>query len=149
MASFFNPKCAMPTFLMGNENEASMCGKINAYIISLIVSIIVIVISVLLYKTKKRHYINKTYRKNVRLAKYVFATIGIVILIWILIPLVLSLASKNRWRKDNAQINSYIKNGYDKKEAIGKMQDIYQSQIQANAITNAANTIANSSNIFK
>ncbi|XWV25542.1 putative ORFan [Tupanvirus deep ocean] len=139
MASYINPKCSVPLFLLEYESDAAECGRLTGYFISIILSIIVIVIAVILY-----FIFNETTdtQQTNRIWKYILITLGILIVIWLAFPILISWLNKVRWRGYNAQVKSYIKKGYDIKEAINRTQDLYQTQIQANAITDAAATIA-------
>ncbi|XWV26877.1 putative orfan [Tupanvirus soda lake] len=145
MASYINPKCAVPLFLLEYESDAGECGRLTGYFSSIILSIIVIVVAVILYfifnDTLNTNDISNTHNKN-RIWKYILITLGILIVIWLGLPALIAWFNKVRWRGYNAQVDLYIKKGYDIKEAINKTQDLYQTQIQANAITDAAATIA-------
>ena len=39
MSSLVNPKCGVPIFQMNNMKDASDCGKINGYVISIFISL--------------------------------------------------------------------------------------------------------------
>lgn len=135
MASYINPKCAIPLFLMTNETDAIDCGKIDGNIIFIILSIIIIIIGIYIYQMYKP--INQPNKDN-RFFKYVVVTIIIILILWLVFPSLFQWMNKMKWKGYNAQIDSYLKQGYNKKDAVSQLQNLYQTKIQADAITNAA-----------
>ena len=146
MASLIDPRCDVPLYLMENEYDVKRCGKLEGYIFSFFLSIIVIVISILIYNRKLRKDIltedEEKKRGNRRLYKYMGITTIIVILIWLGSPLLTSWLKVKRWEGYKEQIKSYKNQGFTNTDAIKKIQDMHQTKIQANAITSGAANIA-------
>lgn len=143
MAEYLNPKCAVPTFLLENESIAMECGRYTGYFIAIILTIIVVAVALYLYYALR----NKDYEQNNRIIKYALITIIIVLGIWLFFPAIFSWTKKMHLRGYHEQINSYVDHGFSTKDAIDKTQSLYQTGIQADAITSAATIIASASSI--
>ena len=74
-----------------------------------------------------------------------YSIIGFVtlLLLWVVIPRVTSWLGKINWKVYNEQLDSYIRNGSTKDQAIDKIQSLYQSRIQADAIVDGSLIMAN------
>lgn len=133
MAQFIDPRCGLPLYLLDNENVASYCGKLEGYIASFFIILILIGAIGYFYFTGK---LGENYK--------MLGVIGIiVVLLAMVVPMFTSWLKKVNWRIYNEQVGSYINNGSTREQAIGKMQELYQTRIQANAITNGSFIMAN------
>lgn len=133
MASYIDPRCAVPTFLLNNESDADYCGRIYGYITCFIMTIFVLVIVTYLY-------FQYPYSWNMFLT-YSLICIITLFLIWLIIPAIAAWMNVISWKGYNAQKDYYMQTGFDKKEALNQLQSLEQTKMQANAITNAGNTI--------
>lgn len=150
--SFINPTCNMPLFQQVDSNIVANCARLNGYIISSIISIILIItIIILLTKMKKKE--NEKNKKYSNRRKYVLIGIGICILIvvlaWLFIPMLSSWIDRRRWQGYQYQIEALMKNGYTRQKAMSKIQSLYQTNEQANALRDGASDIANSIRSYK
>jgi hypothetical protein len=133
MAQFIDPRCGLPLYLLDNENVASYCGKLEGYVASFFIILILIGAIGYFYFTGK---LGENYK--------MLGVIGIiVVLLAMVVPMFTSWLKKVNWRIYNEQVGSYINNGSTREQAIGKMQELYQTRIQANAITNGSFIMAN------
>lgn len=125
-------------FLLENETIAGECGTIRGYVIALIVSIALLILGIFVYYK---------WRDDMTTNK-ILLIVGIVIvgiiLSWLLIPMLMKWSTQVNWRSYNAQINAYESKGMNTKEAIDKLQDLYQTNIQADAINRGSYLIASS-----
>lgn len=133
MAQFIDPRCGLPLYLLDNENVASYCGKLEGYVASFFIILILIGAIGYFYFTGK---LGENYK--------MLGVIGIiVVLLAMVVPMFTSWLKKVNWRVYNEQVGSYMNNGSTREQAIGKMQELYQTRIQANAITNGSFIMAN------
>jgi len=133
MASFIDPRCAVPTFLLNNEGDAAYCGRIYGYITSVIITIFILAITFYLYVKYPHSW--------TRFLTYLLTSIIVIFLIWMTIPAVGAWINVVSWRGYSAQKDYYIKGGLNEKEALYQLQALEQTKIQADAIRDAANTM--------
>ena len=136
MAYLIDPRCSIPTFLMDNEEVAAHCGRISGYVTAFILSLILIIFGAIIY-------FSYVHQSTHFWKFFFFSTIVVLfIVIWWGIPPWQSWLKKRHWQGYQEQIKSYQSAGITKDEAIKKLQDIYQVNIQADAINNAGSKIA-------
>jgi hypothetical protein len=143
MASLINPKCAVPIFLMENINDATECGLIGGYIASGICSLVALVAGLLAYNNSDVEMQNgKQVHTGKKKISYLIATFCCISLIWLVVPLFASWANGRSWSGYDLQIKSLTNQGLTRQQALGKIQNIYQAEMQANAISSAGTNIA-------
>lgn len=131
MASLIDPRCAVPLFLLENEQTAHECGIIEGYVVSFIITLILVAIGIYIFYA------------NINNKKMWLAIICIIIVfMWIVIPWLNAWLNKRHWLGYDEQIKSYQKSGISRDEAIKKLQDLYQTNIQASAINQSGFMIA-------
>lgn len=140
MASFIDPRCAIPVYLLENEGVAGECGKLEGFIISFILSIGILVISISLYRRELKDANGQVIKKDP--LKHFGITALTIFLIWVLIPMGTSWLKKVDWRGYTEQIKSFKTKGFSDADAIKQIQSMRETQIQASAITRGASTIA-------
>ena len=136
MASFIDPKCGLPLYLLDNEKIAENCGRINGYVVAGILTIIIVGISIALFIK----YNNKT---STEIVLYLMALLFILLIIWWGVPKFSGWMNKNNFRVYQAQNDSFITKGFSKEQAIDKIQDLYKTNVQSNAILDGSLIIAN------
>lgn len=148
MEGFINPKCNVPLFALPTIDDAKECGSTGGTIFAVILTlIIVIVCGVLIYKNH-----NPTPKPNTPQEKVKGVTtmdmvyggvgLGLIILSWMYIPSLMSWTRGRSWEGYNAQIESFVKSGSTREQAINKVQELYQATMQAQAIENAGRNIS-------
>lgn len=103
--------------------------KLEGYVLCIILTIIILCIGIFLYFNIKSY-------DNIIL--YVCIVVGVILILWLLIPMAGAWTNKKRWNVYKTQIDSYINNGFTHNAAIDKIQDLYKTNIQANAMENGA-----------
>jgi hypothetical protein len=136
MAQFIDPKCAVPTFLLDNEDDAKHCGRLTGYIIASVIIIIVIIAAIYFYMLQD-HSMS-------RMLIYIVVVSISSLIIWLTIPFISAWLRAVSWRGYNSQKEFYIKGGMNGKDAIQQLQQLEQTYIQADAIRTAGQTIGNS-----
>jgi hypothetical protein len=154
MASYINPRCAVPTYLLDSKSEATHCGTLEGYIYSAILTVVVIIISITMYNRRHEYDLrhNQNYHpNNVRKLRinYFFTTLALVVLIWLGVPMLGSWLKGLRWEGYIEQIKSYTNKGFSKDSAIKQIQSMHETQIHATAMTSGASSIANALRGYK
>jgi len=127
MNRWIEPKCAVPLFLLDNEADAKRCGKINGFVVAFILSIVIVIFAFYWFR-----------QSGFDLYLYVLGVVVVLLLIWLIVPYLAAWINVLNWRGRVAQVEQYEKQGFSQKETIDKMQSLHQTNVQANAITNAA-----------
>lgn len=146
MSTFMDPRCGVPTFLQTDVNTVRECGVYSGYILATILTLMIIVFIIsLLFKKPSDPSDPEQVKKN-QTIKMVGGIIGVllILLAWIFVPRFTSFTSVNSWETYQNQISQYMKEGLSRQGAINKLQSLYQTQEQANAILAAGAEIANS-----
>lgn len=136
MASYIDPRCALPLYLLENETIATSCGKLEGYIFCGFITLIFIGGFVYFYTISK----NKTFNSFILYASLLLLTL---LIIWYAIPAFMGWINKSRFRIYKAEMDGFIGKGLDKEQALDKIQDLYKTKIQANAIENGSLMISN------
>lgn len=155
LSSLINPKCNVPLFVLG-QNDAEDCGMTNGYICATLLTIVILIIlGILIYRgrrevkteqeQKQEEYITPQ-ESGVKFSEFIYVTGALLIigLSWYYLPGLSRWFYLRSWQGYDAQIQSYMTNGLSRQDAINKVQDIYQTQIQANAIESAGRNISRS-----
>ena len=136
MASYIDPRCALPLYLLENETIATNCGKLEGYIFCGFITLILIGGFIYFYAISK----NKTFNSFILYASSLLLTL---LIIWYAIPAFMGWTNKSRFRIYKAETDGFIGKGLNKEQALDKIQDLYKSRIQANAIENGSFMISN------
>lgn len=137
MSNLFNSQCSVPTFMQVDKTVVSDCGKINAYIFCSVVTIILLVAGFTQNsKINKNTSLSASDKKTKKLSLLLIITASII-LSWIILPFLFSFLSVNSWESYQNQISDLMSQGYTRKQAIGKIQSLYQTQQTAMAIEDA------------
>jgi hypothetical protein len=141
-ASFIDPMCAVPIYLLENEDIATHCGKLGGYVFSAILSVLIIGVSLFLYYKKEKDSEGKIIEKPKKPVNHILCTLLIISLLWLTYPLFMGWVGRMRWRGYNEQLKSYGKKGFTTTDAVKQIQDLQEARIQASAITSGAATMA-------
>ena len=95
MASFIDPRCAVPVYLLDNEDVATSCGRLSGVVISVLITIMIIAASILLYMKKDE---NDPEGKNKRPTVHIGVTVCIILMVWLLIPFLSGYFNKVSFR---------------------------------------------------
>lgn len=125
MVSLINPKCAIPLFAMDDENLATECGMWGGLIGASVISALAIVIWSIALVVSKRSVMSM-FTLN-------FA-IFTGLLFWLL-PLFFSWVSHREWLGYAEQIKAFQNKGQTNKESMQNVQALYQTDLQASAIS--------------
>ena len=139
MAYYIDPRCALPLYLLENEDVATHCGKIEGYVCCVFLTFIIVGVFIYL---SYLHIKSQTKTLNT-LILYVVSLLFILLILWIAIPSLSGWMNRASFRVYKAQTESFIGNGFSKEQAVDKIQDLYKSKVQANAIENGSFMIAN------
>lgn len=134
MASLIDPLCAVPTFLLKNQEEAERCGKLRGY-----VNVITIVICLVIFFLVVFFLWGKfTFMLKLKAHPMLFSIIGLIIVgILCIIPALRSWVTGRKWLGHHQQILSYMDHGLSNDAAVIKLQDLYQTQVQSGAVSQA------------
>jgi hypothetical protein len=117
-AKFFISKCILPTFLQKSEDDAKSCGLVNGLIYCSLVTLIILA-------GGGRFYLNE---ENLEKKKQIlYFIIGILCLIWLVIPLVSRNGEGKMWIGYQDAIKDLMNQGYSKKDALAFIQGIATS----------------------
>ena len=139
MAHYIDPRCALPLYLLENEEVATNCGKIEGYVVCGVLTLIFI--GVFIYFVYRNNKTNALQWNT--LVLYIASFLLVLLILWLAIPALSGWMNKSSYRVYKAQSNSFIGNGFSKEQAIEKMQDLYKTNVQADAIQNGSFMIAN------
>ena len=146
MTSLFDPRCRVPTFQQTEGEIVKMCGRRTGYIISSIITVVVLIISGLhinsLLKVKKTDKNKKPKNNTGKIVFTVFITVIGLTFIWLGIPTVIAFFQHNSWKGYQIQLQQLQKQGYSRTDALSKIQSYNQSVMQANATQNAGLNVA-------
>ena len=146
MTSLFNPRCRVPTFQQTEGEIVKMCGRRTGYIISSIITVVVLIISGLrinsLSKVKKTDKNKKPKSNTGKIVSTVFITLLVLTIIWLGIPNVIAFFQHNSWRGYQEQLQQLQKQGYSRRESLTQIQSLHQSDTQANATKTAGLNVA-------
>lgn len=137
LETFIEPRCGAPMYLQ-DEAIAQKCGKINGYVMSAILSVFIGVFGWSAYKkASPKSDASEDEKSDAKITQYVIAglSLGIIIVVWLGIPFLSGLYSKRQWVSYEFQIQELMNKGYDQKSAIAQVQSLYQTDVQANAIS--------------
>ena len=118
--SVLNPVCNIPLFQQTELSNVETCGKwngvINAGIISFVLIILYWFFFVVLIKKQ---------------SSWVWISLVLLLLlIWICFPRLFLFIYKQRWKGFQYQIDTLKQNGFSHKEAISKIQSLYENDLQ-------------------
>ena len=132
MSSLIEPKCGVPIFQMNDMKDASDCGKINGYIISIFISIPTIIGFVLWYLDYTTEDPETNEQKS---GWWIFLLLTITLLcIWMFIPMLGQFLATRNFQTTKIQLEQLEKHGYTHQEALSKVQDLYQNMKKNQAI---------------
>jgi len=143
MASFIDPSCAVPIYLMENSEVARQCGKLSGYFVAGMVTIVAIIAAISMYINRNKYYDEQNRHSSKRVIKYLLLTSLVVGLSWVSLPFIISWFNTIEWRGYNKQYESYRAKGLTTNEAVKQIQSMAETRLQANAISSGASTIAN------
>lgn len=126
MASLIDPRCAVPLFAVDNEEHARQCGQISGYVGAAIITAIVLIVWGVWLATRGQGALTSVFSLNIAL--------GVGMLFWLL-PMASAWISTRHWLGYVEQIRSLRKKGQSHKEAVQNVQSLYQTDVQANAIS--------------
>jgi NADH:ubiquinone oxidoreductase subunit 6 (subunit J) len=136
--------CSTATFLQ-TQDQASSCGKRYGLIFAIIMTLLSIVGAVFIWNSHSIDSIDvddDTIAKRKRRKTFMLAGLGVLtLLFWLAIPLG-SMMMNYRWKSYNNDINGYMKAGFSRQKAISKVQGLYQTNQQTDAIIGAAAMLA-------
>lgn len=137
MAYLIDPRCGLPIYALDSHNTAVNCGKISGYILSIILSIIIIIGAAYIY-------FGDLFDKKNNKKKYLFYTITILILIfiWCTIPPLTGWENGKSFLVYQEQLKSYTNIGMTKEEAFKKIQELYQTKLMSGSISTAGLNVA-------
>lgn len=142
IASLINPKCSQPIFSMDSIETAYTCGNISGKIVAGILTLIIVVICLVL-STKTVTTVDTVSGKTTVTKKPNYLAFGIsaflLSVIWIGIPNASGWINSRRWSGYNEEIESLMKQGLSRKEALSSIQSLFQQNIQSSAILNSSN----------
>lgn len=138
MASYINPKCAMPLFMMDNHEDACNCGYLQGAVTSVICGVVSLSAVAVLCA-----YIQRMPEQGsgVSVKHVVGGCVILLLLLW-LYPHLSSWLSGVQYKGYHEQINSLMNKGFTRDQAVSKTQDLYQAQLQASAINNIGSNIS-------
>lgn len=139
MAYLYDPRCGLPTYTLESKDVAVHCGKISGYMWAIFLTILIGIIGVYIYYTNVLDIFNGKNKKR----KYIFFIIigALLALIWGIFPYLNGFMRGQSWLVYDGQINSYMNNGMTRDIAIQKVQELYQTHVQSNAISNIATAL--------
>lgn len=123
MASLFNPICGISLFDMISSNTAKECGRINGYMVSILLSIIT-VISCGFWFAYHKNIDNEDQTKSSWWIWLVM--VGILIVIWIVIPYLLIFVNLRNYSKIKRNIELFEKEGKNRESIIKNLKCNYQ-----------------------
>ena len=145
MASLINPNCGVPIFVQTDKTLVSTCGSYSGYIISGVITVVLIIIMIVISKSAEKYshlsVEEQSIIKKERDNKLLMILLGILA-VWVLIPMISKFLSTNRWESYQSQISQYMSQGLSRQDALSKIQSLYQTQMQANAMITAGGAIA-------
>ena len=118
MASLFNPICGISLFNMTSSNTVKECGRINGYMVSILLSIIT-VISCGFWFAYHKNIDNEDKTKSSWWIWLVM--VGILIAIWIIIPYLLVFINLRNYNKITKKIKLFESRGDSREIAIKNM----------------------------
>lgn len=142
MASYIDPRCAVPTYLLSSEGVAGECGRIEGYVASFLLTLVILGISIALYFREDKDEEGNVVQKERKPLQHFGITFGIILAVWLGVPFMTSWLKKVNWRGYKEQIKSFAQKGVSEADAIKQIQEMTQAQMQARAITQGASTIA-------
>jgi len=135
MAYLIDPRCGVPLYLIESKEIAIDCGKISGYFWAGVLTILVLCVGIWIYVKIKDMSLTKKIL-------YWASIVGIILLLWFVNPSVLAWMNGKKWLVYFEQIKSYMNNGMTREESVKKLQELYQTTMQANATSNAGIDIA-------
>ena len=142
MSSLVNPKCGVPIFQMNNMKDASDCGKINGYVISIFISLFTIFGFVIWYLDYTKEDPITKEKKN---GWWILVLLVIIIImIWIFIPMFFQFLATRNFQTTKIQLQQLENHGYTHQEALSKVQDLYQNMKRNQAMRDSAMIIGDS-----
>ena len=149
MTSIFDPRCSIPYFLQTDQSIVERCGSVGGVVTVIVLICILLIMSAGFYvkyksETGKIVPFDETRRNRIRrmfLIKIIIILfIGILSVIFI--PKLSAFFSLNSWKSSQYQIQQYMNSGLTREQAIAKMQSLYQSQMEVDAIYGAAGELS-------
>ena len=145
MANLFGPRCGIPTFVQTDKKVVGECGVYSGYFMAGILTVFIIFFAIGIYSssstTTTLTAAESEQIKKKRNAKLFFLCLCTV-LVWVLIPRMFRFFSLNSWETYQGQISQYMAQGLSRKDAIKRIQSLYQTQLQDSAIVEAGAEIA-------
>lgn len=128
MASLINPKCAVPMFSMEDVSLPSECGRLGGLISAVVISAIVVAGWIAWLKINKGGIVSMSS-----------LNVGVFVgLLFYLLPMGFSWIYERYWMGYMEQLKSFQAKGQSKKESIQNVQSLYQTDVQASAISSIA-----------
>lgn len=119
MASkYFIPYCIRPVYLQESESNAKTCGLVNGLIYCLLLTLIIGSGGLRFYLKEEK----LDFKRNIFLA-----TVSVIGLIWIVVPLIFRHGNGVMWNGYNSTINDLISKGYTHQEATRLLQGIQEN----------------------
>ena len=142
MGNFIDSRCSIPVFKLTDSSLVKKCGRLPGYVISGMLTFfcifVYIAITVFLNFSNNNPISppteeEKTNQDNIKqIITIVF--ICVLILIWVVIPISTGYLNVKQWEGYQYQINEFMNDGLSRKDALDKMQSIYNAQNIASSI---------------
>ena len=143
IVGLIDPKCNVPLFSMTNIETAYTCGNISGYLMAGTMTVVILLL-MMFYLRKTTTVYNDTTKTTQTTSSINFAslTLGIfaLVIVWVAIPSASAWLNARTWSGYNAQIEAYVSGGMPRAEALNRVQSLYQTNIQTNALNNVANS---------
>ena len=151
MASLIDAKCAIPLFNLNDTSDykgadvASSCGRLNGYLSMSIVGLCILGFGIMAWYNSDKmvdatgkpiidvktgiHAIDPAGKKH----SYLIMTIVCTLFVWFVVPMLMGWLASRSWFGYDSTKKAYMSQGFTEVQAIGKMQDMEQSRMQADA----------------
>lgn len=163
ISGFFDPKCAVPTFMIESEGVASKCGRYNGIVTSGVLTLFIVFGTIVIiattlspplkplqsdYDTNAEYdaamvkYIQDSKEHKENPPKFPFGAliVGIILItiVWLVVPMLSSHLSKMNWKFKREEHDAMRRRGLSEQDIYMKQQDLYEKRMETDARLDAA-----------
>lgn len=142
MSRYVDPSCATPIFQMDSEKVASRCGRLDGYFMSVAFSLLILFGGFIWYNKSGEIIENGVIVEAEKDVRILFGTVALIALVFLVVPYLSSWFTVVTYQGYQQQIKSLMKQGLSKKKALNRVQQLYQTEMQASATRQAGENIA-------
>lgn len=141
MGNIIAPQCAEPEFMMSSAETSRYCSRLNMTVFAVIADIIILIIIGVMNLTKIPDLPPEEKAKEVgKRRTYTILLIIAGFAVWALVPLFGWIGGQT-WSGEQQKIQSYVSQGVPRQEAMRRIQNLYQAEMQAAAIRDVASAL--------